>query len=72
MTNTPTPIPRHLDGWDIETHEESSPFRFRVVATHVSGPGASANGRDLQTALLDLARQIHVDRRELLTLYGLD
>ena len=69
----PTPRPRHLDGWDIEAHEEpDSPFSFRVVATHVAGGSASAHGHDLETALLDLARQIHVDRRELLTLYGLD
>lgn len=64
---------RHLDGWDIDVQEDAdAPFPIRVVATHVTGSGECSSGRDLESALLDLARKIHVDRRELLLLYHCD
>lgn len=67
-------LQHHLDGWDIDVQEDGeSPFPIRVVATHVVwGTGESSTGRDLASALLDLARKIHVDRRELLLLYHCD
>lgn len=66
-------ITRHLDGWDIDVSEEDSPFPIHAVAIHISDDQtATAHGRDLKAALCDLARKIHVDRRELLTLYGLE
>lgn len=67
-------LTRHIDNWDINVYDDGdSPFPIRVVAVYaIDGRSEAASGRDTESALLDLARKIHVDRRELLALYGID
>lgn len=66
---------RRLDNWQIDIFDDGDdkPFPIRAVATDImDGHTEAANGRDLEAALLDLRRKIHVDHKDLLMLYDID
>ena len=65
-------LTQEIDGWAISvTDEPDSAHPIKVVAASYFGDSEYATGKDLESALLYLAKKIHVDRQELLTMYGL-
>lgn len=65
--------PQTIDGWTIDIRDDGDVhLPIMATATHKASGSNLSRGRDIESALLDLARQIHVDRRELLALYGID
>lgn len=66
-------IPRHLDGWTITAKERAdTTMPWLVIASDEAWQRTeTAEGMDLESALLYLAKKIHCDRIELLAKYGL-
>jgi hypothetical protein len=64
---------RTIDDWQINIRDESfGELPIVAVASHDAQAGHAARGRDLKSALLALARLIHVDRQQLLSLFEVD
>lgn len=68
QTNYMDGDPREIDGWKFYAEQDGE--GWRVVAEKTGYPIEMATGRNLDMVLLEAARLTHVDRLQLLALYG--